>query len=130
MATNFYHQILKYLNHVIRILLRRYVVVHEETLDFLNGHRVEEHAYKLQENNSCWFNGITWWGRYVTEPTRRKSGGNEVDGEDVLLLKFVVLDAVGVDEGLVEPFLHRKNNHDACQNMDFDQGLKTKSKDL
>lgn len=41
-----------------------------------------------------------------------------------------MLNTVGVNERVFESFLHREDDHDASQNVDFDEGLETESHDF
>ena len=45
------NEILEDLHHVVGVLLRSHSVVDEEALNFLDGHRVEEHAEKLKQDD-------------------------------------------------------------------------------
>ena len=97
-----YDEILYHISHMVSILTWRNFLTDHEALHFLNCQWVEEHAYKLEEENYSMLCGIMLCSFDVSESTSWQGCRHKIDGYDVLLDIVILVDTHSIHPWFVE----------------------------
>jgi len=128
--THLYNQVFYHLHHKVSILSRKNLIANHKKLDFLDGHRVEEHPNKLKEQNYSWF--YCWAGCGINIPVATSGEGSrdEVDGIDVHFLVVTLIHSSLAHPRFGILLLLAEYNLGAGEKMEVNQCLQSELEDL
>jgi len=105
------------------------VASHEE-LDFLDGHRIEQHSNELEKQNDCSFKTVASRGCDVSKATCRKSCSHEVYSCNILLAEVFTIDSSSIHPGRFIVGVKAQTDLRASQQMKVDKSLEDKLKNI
>ena len=102
LPSNFDNKVLNYLDHIVGILSSRNLISLHKALNFLDGHWVKQHSYKLDYTDHKRFCWITLGCRNISKTTCWQCCGDEVKCDDVLLVEVKFINTLTSHPGALE----------------------------